>query len=110
MRERFRRPSRCGETMSKIRIIPLTLMLASAAVLAVPAQAQLFGPSKEEVERENRQDAAAVELDGRITDQSNKINALSDRVRDLEDSLRQATGRNETLQNQVNQLSQQLDR
>ena len=97
-----------GETMIKIR--SLLLVLALTSIAAMPAQAQLFGPSDEQKAHETAQDAKAVDQDSKIADQDNKINALTGRVRDLEESLRQATGRNEALQNQVNQLSQQIDR
>jgi tol-pal system protein YbgF len=72
---------------------------AALMVLAAPAQAGLFGESDEEKAariHEQNQDAAIADL--------------KQRVQDLEDSLRQATGQNETLAHQVQQLGDKLER
>jgi len=64
-----------------------------------PARAGLFGESDEEKAariHEQNQDASVADL--------------TQRVRDLEESLRQATGQNEALAHQVQQLSDKLDR
>ena len=72
---------------------------AALLIFAAPAHAGLFGESDEEKAariHEQNQDAA-------ITD-------LKQRVQDLEDSLRQATGQNETLAHQVQQLNDKFER
>jgi tol-pal system protein YbgF len=72
---------------------------AALMVLAAPARAGLFGESDEEKAarvHEQNQDAAIADL--------------KQRVQDLEDSLRQATGQNETLAHQVQQLGDKLER
>ena len=96
--------------MDKKQLRSLLLTLALTSVAAMPAQAQLFGPSKEEQAREAQQDADNAQQDQKLYDQDNKINALTTRVRDLEESLRQATGNTEALQNRISQLTQQIDR
>jgi tol-pal system protein YbgF len=83
------------------------LAMAFTAAIALPAQAQLFGPSDEEIAAEQAREDAQ---NSKIENQANQINALNTRVRDLEESLRQATGRNEALDNRMNQLTQQMER
>ena len=73
--------------------------LAALLICASPARAGLFGESDEEKAariHEQNQDAA--------------ISDLKQRVNDLEDSLRQATGQNETLAHQVQQLNDKIER
>src|SRR5258706_10457600 len=62
--------------------------------------AALFGESDEEKSaREQHED-----------NQDLATQALSQRVRDLEESLRQATGQNEALTHQIQQLNEKIDR
>jgi tol-pal system protein YbgF len=69
-------------------------------VLAIsPAYAGLFGESDEE---------RAARLHEK--DQDDTIADLTQRVHDLEESLRQATGQNESLAHQVQQVNDKLDR
>jgi tol-pal system protein YbgF len=73
--------------------------LAAFVMLAAPAQAGLFGESDEEKAarvHEQNQDAAIADL--------------KQRVNDLEESLRQSTGQNETLSHQVQQLNDKIER
>ena len=68
-------------------------------LLAAPAHAGLFGETDEEKAariHEQNQDTAIADL--------------KQRVQDLEDSLRQATGQNETLAHQVQQLNDKIER
>jgi len=79
---------------------PLILAAATALTLIVmPARAGLFGESDEEKAariHEQNQDAA-------LTD-------LRQRVKDLEDSLQRATGQNEALGHQIQQLNDKIER
>ena len=93
--------------MEKTRAHFLALALALSTIVAMPAQAQLFGPSDEEIEAERVREE---NQNDRISDQGARINELNTRVRDMEMSLREATGRNEVLDNRINQLTQQLER
>jgi tol-pal system protein YbgF len=81
------------------------LLLASAfAVLAfgaVPASAQLFGPSDEEKAHEAGQDNAIHDLQAGSQQQDARLRDLEDKVRGLTQSLSQATGTNEELQHQI---------
>ncbi|MBV9332082.1 MAG: tol-pal system protein YbgF [Alphaproteobacteria bacterium] len=83
--------------MRSLKILAAALSLA--AMLA-PARADLFGESDEEkaarIQHEQNQDSA--------------IQSLTQRVRDLEDSLRQATGQNENLSHRVQELNERLER
>jgi tol-pal system protein YbgF len=98
-------------------------LLISAATLllmaAMPAQAQLFGPSDAQIAHEREQDeqlranADAI----RQTDQQaragqqqlqDQIRELQDRVRNLTDSLARATGTNEELGFQLRQMDTRL--
>ncbi|HWA88703.1 MAG TPA: tol-pal system protein YbgF [Rhizomicrobium sp.] len=77
----------------------LILGLFAATLAAMPAQAGLFGESDEEKAariHEQNQDATIADL--------------TQRVHDLEDSLRQATGQNETLAHQIQQLNDKIAR
>jgi tol-pal system protein YbgF len=72
---------------------------AALLIFAAPAHAGLFGESDEEKAariHEQNQDAAIADL--------------KQRVQDLEDSLRQATGQNESLAHQVQQLNDKIER
>lgn len=103
-------------------------LLASAALLAclaiAPAQAQLFGPSDEEVARqkahEDGQDAG-IQQNARAVEDTNtrlrqvqeqdqsQLRDLNDRVRSLTDSLARATGTNEELSHQISLLNARID-
>ncbi len=76
------------------------ILSAFAVLLAVaPAQAGLFGESDEEKaarQHEKDQDAAIADL--------------TQRIHDLEDSLRQSTGQNEVLAHQIQQLNDKIAR
>jgi len=74
-------------------------VFALGALAISPAHAGLFGESDEE--------KAARLHEG---DQDASIADLTQRVHDLEESLRQATGQNESLAHQVQQLNDKLDR
>lgn len=77
----------------------LALAVAMGALTASPARAGLFGESDEEKAariHEQNQDAT--------------IQDLTQRVHDLEESLRQTTGQNESLVHQVQQLGDKLER
>ncbi|RZL04679.1 MAG: hypothetical protein EOP40_21585, partial [Rubrivivax sp.] len=80
--------------------------LALVVLGAVPAQAQIFGPSREE------QEAARAHEDGQdsaIAQQGDRLRLLEDRVRGLTDSLARATGQNEELNHQIAQQNQKID-
>ncbi len=84
-----------GDAMKKRLILGLVL----AALASVPAHAGLFGESDEEkAARLHEQDQDAT------------IRDLGQRVHDLEDSLRQATGQNESLAHQIQQLNEKISR
>lgn len=97
-------------------------LLVSAALFAfavLPAQAQLFGPSREEREAEAAREAAqdsqisanadAIERAQQTVQQlQGQIRDLNDRVRNLTDSLARATGANEELGFQVGQLNNRI--
>jgi tol-pal system protein YbgF len=102
------------------------LVLAAAAflVLTLPAQAQLFGPSDEEVAaqkaHEDGQDSriqqnaqslseANAQLRQMQEQTQNQLRDLSDRVRSLTDSLARVTGANEELSHQIALLNQKID-
>ena len=75
------------------------LILVLGSLAGSPARAGLFGESDEEKAariHEQTQDASIADL--------------TQRVHDLEESLRQSTGRNEALAHQMQQLSDKLDR
>jgi tol-pal system protein YbgF len=77
----------------------LILCLVLAALAAAPAHAGIFGESDEDKAariHEQNQDATIADL--------------TQRVHDLEDSLRQATGQNETLAHQIQQLGDKINR
>jgi tol-pal system protein YbgF len=83
--------------------------LMIAAALA-PAQAQLFGPSDEEVAREKNQDDQITALNGQLDQAKSRIQELSDKIDSLTQSLTQATGANEELSHQLSLLGERLDR
>jgi len=74
--------------------------MGAMSIAAQPAHAGLFGESDEEkAAREQRE-----------RDQESAISQLSQRIRDLEESLRQQTGQNEELTFRVRELNDKLDR
>jgi tol-pal system protein YbgF len=81
--------------------IAVSVLALSFAFAALPAQAQLFGPSDEEKAHEAGQDSAIHDLQGQAQQQDARIRELEDKVRGLTGSLSQATGTNEELQHQV---------
>ncbi|MBV9548721.1 MAG: tetratricopeptide repeat protein [Alphaproteobacteria bacterium] len=102
-------------------------LLSTAALLALvalPAQAQLFGPSDEEKAaakaHEDGQDAG-IQQNARSLEDTNarlrqaqeqsqsQIRDLNDRVRSLTDSLARATGTNEELSHQISLLNARMD-
>ncbi len=92
--------------MNKTCARALLLATALAFASAVPAQAQLFGESDEvKAARQAHEDSQ----DAKISDQNNMIVTLTSRVRDLEATLQQVTGRNEALDNRLNQMTQQME-
>lgn len=100
--------------------------LAAAAflVLTLPAQAQLFGPSDEEVAAQKahedgqdsriQQNAQALQqtsdqLRQQQEQTQSQLRDLNDRVRSLTDSLARATGANEELSHQIALLNQKIE-
>jgi tol-pal system protein YbgF len=98
----------------------LTSVLAFSLLAVLPAQAQLFGPSDEEVaaqkahedgqDNQIRANAAAIQqAAAQATQLQSQIRDLNDRVRSLTDSLARATGANEELSHQITLLNQKLE-
>src|SRR6185312_6526084 len=84
----------------------LGLMLSVAAIAAPAAHAQLFGESdEEEAARQAHEDGQ----DGQINQLGGRIQQLEDRVRSLTQSLSSATGTNEELAHQIQDLRQKID-
>jgi tol-pal system protein YbgF len=81
--------------------IAVSVLALSFALAALPARAQLFGPSDEEKAREAGQDNAIHDLQGQAQQQDARLRELEDKVRGLTSSLSQATGSNEELQHQI---------
>jgi tol-pal system protein YbgF len=81
--------------------IAVSVLALSLACAALPAQAQLFGPSDEEKAHEAGQDSAIHDLQGQAQQQDARLRDLEDKVRGLTSSLAQATGSNEELQHQI---------
>ncbi|HKY18132.1 MAG TPA: tol-pal system protein YbgF [Rhizomicrobium sp.] len=84
--------------LQRVSILAFALGLAWAPL---PAGAQLFGPSDEEMAREAAQDSSLQDLTARTQQQDSRIRALEDKVRGLTQSLSQATGTNEELGHQI---------
>jgi len=81
-------------------------LMLSAAAITVPAHAQLFGESDEEkAARQAHEDGQ----DGQINQLGGRIQQLEDRVRGLTQSLANATGTNEELGHQIQDLRQKID-
>ena len=87
-------------SMSKKRLIYSCLAAALVFSAAAPAHADLFGESDEEkAAREQHENG-----------QDSQINQLSQRLHDLEESLRQQTGQNEALAHRIQELNDRIDR
>jgi len=102
----------------------LLITVALFALLALPAQAQLFGPSDEEKAAEKAHEDgqdSRIEQNAQAIDQANaqqrqgqeqlqgQLRDLSDRVRSLTDSLTRATGTNEELAHQISLLNARIE-
>jgi tol-pal system protein YbgF len=81
--------------------IAISVLALGFAFAALPARAQLFGPSDDEKAHEAGQDNAIHDLQGQAQQQDARIRDLEDKVRGLTGSLSQATGGNEQLQHQI---------
>jgi tol-pal system protein YbgF len=91
---------------TRAAIFSLSLMLSGAAITALPAHAQLFGESDEEkAARQAHEDGQ----DNQINQVSGRVQQLEDRVRSLTQSLSNATGTNEELAHQIQDLRQKMD-
>jgi tol-pal system protein YbgF len=97
----------------KSRALLFSLSLLAGAAFALPAQAQLFGPSDAQKAQEAAQDQALSDLQNQVQQQGQQQDArlrqLEDKVQSLTDSLSQATGANENLNHQLDLLNQKLD-
>jgi len=102
----------------------LLITVALFALLALPAQAQLFGPSDEEKAAEKAHEDgqdSRIEQNAQAIDQANaqqrqgqeqlqgQLRDLSDRVRSMTDSLTRATGTNEELAHQISLLNARIE-
>ncbi len=91
---------------TRLAIFALALSLSGPVLSALPAHAQLFGESDEEKAarkaHEDSQDSQISQLGGRVTQ-------LEGKVQNLTQSLATATGTNEELSHQIQQLRQKLD-
>ena len=84
----------------KHAVLAIMIAVSGVGVMAVPAHAGLFGESDEEkAAREQRE-----------RDQEAAISQLSQRLRDLEDSLRQQTGQNEELTFRLREQNERTDK
>ncbi|MES2256857.1 MAG: tol-pal system protein YbgF [Pseudomonadota bacterium] len=91
---------------TRAAIFSLSLMLSGAAITALPAHAQLFGESDEEkAARQAHEDGQ----DNQVNQLSGRVQQLEDRVRGLTQSLSNATGANEELAHQIQDLRQKID-
>lgn len=91
---------------TRAAIFALSLMLSGAVVTALPAHAQLFGESDEEkAARQAHEDGQ----DSQIGQLSGRVQQLEDKVRNLTQSLSGATGANEELAHQIQELRQKID-
>ncbi len=91
---------------TRAAIFALSLMLSGAMVTALPAHAQLFGESDEEkAARQAHEDGQ----DSQISQLAGRVQQLEDKVRNLTQSLSGATGANEELAHQIQELRQKID-
>jgi len=89
---------------------PVLVFALALMTAALPAQAQLFGPSDEEKAREKSQDDGIAALTSQLDQAKDRIQTLSDKVDSLTQSLAQTTGANEELSHQLVLLGERLDR
>lgn len=87
----------------------LALSVTLAGLASVPARAQLFGPSDEEVAREAGQDRGIADLGSRADQLNERVSALESKVRSLTESLAGATGANEELSHRIQLQNQKID-
>ena len=91
---------------TRAALFTLSLMLSGAVIAAPAAHAQLFGESDEvKAARQAHEDAQ----DNQISQLSGRVQQLEDRVRGLTQSLSTATGTNEELAHQIQDLRQKID-
>ena len=91
---------------TRAAFLVLGLMLSGAVVTAFPAHAQIFGESDEEkAARQAHEDGQ----DSQISQLSSRVQELEDKVRNLTQSLSGATGANEELSHQIQELRQKID-
>lgn len=91
---------------TRAALFTLSLMLSGAALTAPAAHAQLFGESDEvKAARQAHEDGQ----DNQISQLSGRVQQLEDRVRGLTQSLSTATGTNEELAHQIQELRQKID-
>lgn len=91
---------------TRAALLALSLVLSGAAITALPAHAQLFGESDEEkAARQAHEDGQ----DAQITQLGDRIQGLEDKVRSLTETLANATGANEQLAHQIQELQQKID-
>src|SRR4051812_23470701 len=91
------------------RAAVLFLSLFLSAAVIPQAQAQLFGPSDEEKQRETDQDVQLGNLTNQNQQLQARIQSLEDQARSLVQTLSQATGNNEELRHQIDLLNQKVD-
>ncbi|MGH6828863.1 MAG: tol-pal system protein YbgF [Rhizomicrobium sp.] len=91
---------------TRAAFLVLSVILSGAAIAALPAQAQLFGESDEvkaaRQAHEDSQDSQITQLDGRVK-------LLENQVGNLTESLANATGSNEELSHQIQDLRQKMN-
>ncbi len=91
---------------TRVALFALALSLSGAVLPALPVHAQLFGESDEEKAarqaHEDSQDSQISQLGGRVTQ-------LEGKIQNLTQSLAAATGTNEELSHQIQQLREKID-
>ena len=96
------------------RAVILSIALLLTGAVTLPAEAQLFGPSDEEVAREKAQDDQIAQLGQQLSqlqDQDrDRFQQLQDKLQSLTQSLAQSTGANEELNHQISLLNDKIDR
>jgi tol-pal system protein YbgF len=91
---------------TRTAFLALSLILSGSAIAALPAHAQIFGESDEEkAARQAHEDSQ----DAQITQLGNRVKELEDKVRNLTESLANATGANEDLSHQIQELRQKIE-
>ena len=93
-------------------VFSIALLFTGAATL--PAEAQLFGPSDEEVAHEKSQDDQIAQLSQQLSQlqeqDRDRFQQIQDKVQSLTQSLSQSTGANEELVHQISLLNDKLAR